>query len=157
MAWLFWCQFQLQGQPIFNYQIILFEIQSHLCGACESRVNFTLYSLRRCKVVLFVSHMGIFSFSDCPTNCLDCEVNAGNIKCKSALGSCKPGTYHKSDGTCSGEQQSRIVQQTIARRAYSLVSSRQITGDTVLQLVVIGHSCRSGIHTRRKFSNFRRF
>ncbi len=50
MALLFWvacisgaCQFQLQGQPIFNYYIILFEIQSHLCGTCESRVNFTLY------------------------------------------------------------------------------------------------------------------
>ncbi len=39
------CQFQLQGLPIFNYQITLFEIQSYLCGACESRLNFTLYLL----------------------------------------------------------------------------------------------------------------
>ncbi len=35
------------GNPylITRLSVIFFKIQSHLCGACESRVNFTLYLL----------------------------------------------------------------------------------------------------------------
>ncbi len=54
-------QFQLQGQPIFNNYIILFEIQSHLCGACESRVNFTLYFFYEVHVSM-ICYGHIFTF-----------------------------------------------------------------------------------------------
>ncbi len=39
------CQFQLQGQPMFELNYTLWNTKCHLCGACESRMNFTLYFL----------------------------------------------------------------------------------------------------------------
>ncbi len=50
------CQFQLQGNPCLITKLWSFwSTKCHLCGACESRVNFTVYFLSCTLWYLFFS------------------------------------------------------------------------------------------------------
>ncbi len=49
-----------------------------------------------------LSHMLVYSIiTDCPTNCLKCEKDGTDIKCK--INECKDGTYRNAAKICEGE------------------------------------------------------